>query len=201
MTESLDTSPERPADKLDEIIPFVDENDRVLGYKKRGEVDRDGDIYRVVSLWVINSNDEILLAKRSRSKSHDPEKWGPAAAGTVTQEDSFGNDNDYLHAGVKEGGEELGMDILADGIRVQLMPKLPRLHGDHRYISQPIFVRVNAIDFPIGKFTRQEEEVDELRWFGQDEIEQILDETPGFFVPSFTDSFAGLKQFLSQEGE
>jgi len=53
------------------LIPIVDEKDKIIGYKDRKEIQKE-DIYRVSALWITNSKDEILLAQRAFSKSHDP---------------------------------------------------------------------------------------------------------------------------------
>jgi isopentenyldiphosphate isomerase len=53
----------------DPVIILVDENDAIIGAKKRSLVSMAiGDIYRITALWVTNSEGAILLAQRSFSK-------------------------------------------------------------------------------------------------------------------------------------
>ena len=59
-------------------IIIVDENDNIIGHKKRGTLDKK-DIYRVSALWIQNPKGDILLAQRKFTKKHHPGRWGPAA--------------------------------------------------------------------------------------------------------------------------
>ena len=87
---------------MKEKIIIVDKNDKIIGYKIRGTLDKNG-IYRVSALWITNSLGEILLARRSRKKDKHPLKWGPAVAGTVEEGET------YEQNIVKEAWEELGL--------------------------------------------------------------------------------------------
>src|SRR3989344_8863957 len=93
-------------------IVIVDENDKVVCEKDK-EMVRGADIYRVSALWITNSRDEILLARRALTKSHHPRKWGPAVAGTVDEGET------YEENIIKEAEEELGLK----NIKPELGPK------------------------------------------------------------------------------
>jgi len=192
MSETTSNNPEKVTDKNWEVIPVVDENDRIIGYKRRGEIEH-ADIYRVVSLWVINSDGQVLLAQRHHDKSHDPLKWGPAVSGTITQEDES-----YESAGAKEGLEEIGLNILADDVVTELMEKDLQIGDEykHQFISQPILVRVPANLFPLERFVAQEEEVEQLVWIDLEELLQDVAANPDKYVPSFPRSLAALIDFI-----
>jgi len=83
-------------------IIIVDANDQVIGYKERTEVTYD-DTYRVAGLWVLNEAGDALLARRALTKKHDPGKWGPSAAGTVEEGETYESNM------AKEAEEELGL--------------------------------------------------------------------------------------------
>lgn len=59
---------------MKEIIPIVDQNDEIIGYKDRADISSD-DIYRVSALWVENSKGEFLLAQRGFMKKNGPGRW------------------------------------------------------------------------------------------------------------------------------
>ena len=84
-------------------IPIVNEQDEVIAYKEREETTRE-DIRRIVALHVFNQDDEVLIAKRQSTKTIDPDKWGPAVAGTVDE------GYDYDDTVVKEAEEEIGLN-------------------------------------------------------------------------------------------
>src|SRR3989338_11488629 len=83
-------------------IIIVNENDEIIGFKKRGTL-KPEDIYRVSALWIENSKGEVLLAQRSFSKKHHPGLWGPAVAGTNEEGET------YEENIIKEAEEEVGL--------------------------------------------------------------------------------------------
>ena len=84
------------------IIPIVNEQDEIIGYKDRKNRNID-DIVRATCLWVSDKNDNILLAQRAFSKEHDPGLWGPSAGGTVEEGETY-----ELNI-LKEAEEEIGL--------------------------------------------------------------------------------------------
>ena len=54
-----------------EIIPLVNEQDEIIGYKERAEIKTE-DIYRVSALRITNSQGEILVAQRAFTKKNNP---------------------------------------------------------------------------------------------------------------------------------
>lgn len=144
-------------------IIIVDKNDEVIGYKDRDKVTKD-DIYRVSALWIVNSKGEILLARRSYTKDHDPGKWGPAVAGTVEKEE------DYYSNILKETEEEIG----SKDIKIKRSYK-ERVFGKWTYFCQWYVAKVdkNVSDFKIDK-----NEVAGIRWFSRQDLAKLYKQNP-----------------------
>jgi isopentenyl-diphosphate delta-isomerase len=54
---------------MHEYLDLVDENDNVIGNKKRSEVYAENlSNYRVINAFVINSNGEIWIPRRNKNK-------------------------------------------------------------------------------------------------------------------------------------
>ena len=70
-------------------VPIVDENDIVLYYKDRKDRDLRKEISRSSAIWITNEKGDILIAKRSKNKVNFPNIWGPSAAGTVEEGESY----------------------------------------------------------------------------------------------------------------
>ncbi len=155
-------------------IPVVDENDVVIGYKDSDSLKK-SDIYRVSALWITNSRGEILLARRHRSKSHHPRKWGPAAAGTVEEGESY---RDNL---IKEAEEELGLE----NIEPVLGPKT-KTNNEYRHFTRWFTL---VVDKGIDEFKIQEDEVEEIKWFSPEELLKQLDAQPDEFLPTMKKYF------------
>lgn len=150
-------------------IIIVDEQDTVIGYKDRDAVQRE-DIYRVSALWIINSKDEILLARRALSKSHSPGMWGPAVAGTVEEGET------YEANIIKEAQEELGLK----NIKPRMGPK-ERKTGEHNYFAQWYLLE---LDKPLSEFAVDKGEVAEIRWFSREELLKEIQNNPSLFLES-----------------
>ncbi|MBI2668078.1 NUDIX domain-containing protein [Candidatus Woesearchaeota archaeon] len=155
-------------------IVIVDENDEIIDYKDRGSLSKE-DIYRVSALWITNSHNEILLARRHHTKSHHPRKLGPAVAGTVEKRETYRNNI------IKEAEEELGLK----NIKPKLGPKVKVDNEYHHFIQ---WYTLN-IDKEIDEFEIQESEVEEIKWFSPEEIKKQLKENPKEFTPAIKEYF------------
>ena len=151
-------------------IQVVDDKDNLIGVKERTEVDYKTDIYRVSALWLTNSKGQTLLAKRAAVKDKDPNKWGPAVAGTIDEGETY-DDNIY-----KEAIEEIGLEgaKFTKGLKI-------RITHPRNYFCQWYFV---TIDREADTFVMQEDEVDELEWVDVEQMKQELKTNPNKYVPA-----------------
>jgi isopentenyl-diphosphate Delta-isomerase len=155
---------------FEERNTIVDENDNVIGAKIRKDITL-SDIYRVAGLWLRNDQGQVLLARRALSKSHDPGKWGPAVAGTVIEGE------DYLATMKREAYEELGLDDLT----FEIGPKKLIKGQWWQYYSQKFYATTNRdiLDMKI-----QKDEVEEIKWFDEATLPELIREKPEMFVGS-----------------
>jgi isopentenyldiphosphate isomerase len=159
-------------------IPIVNEQDEIIGYKERKDLDTK-DICRISGLWVTDKDGNILLAQRSFNKKHDPGKWGPAVAGTVEEGETY--ESNIL----KEAEEEIGLVNINP-----IMGNKYRRSTSHEFFAQWFFVIVDH-DY---LFKKQDNEVEELRWFSKAEILNLFDKKPEMFTKSLKlDSVVFLK--------
>ncbi|MCK5413565.1 MAG: NUDIX domain-containing protein [Candidatus Pacebacteria bacterium] len=152
-------------------IIIVDKKDKVIGLKDRENL-KNEDIYRVSGLWIENSKGEVLLARRAPSKSRDPNKWGPAVAGTLEEGETYDSNI------IKETEEEIGLKNVK--FKKESKSKI-KLVGRLRYFLQWYTIK---IDQPLEKFKIQESEVAEIRWFSKEEIRKKLKENHDEFINS-----------------
>jgi isopentenyldiphosphate isomerase len=150
-------------------IIIVNENDKIIKYKKRSEIKQD-DIYRVSALWVQNSKGEILLAQRKFNKKNSPGKWGPAVAGTVERGESYESNI------IKEAREEIGLK----NIDFQIADKTRR-KGKHNYFRQWFLA---TVDKNLKEFIIQDDEVEKIKWFKKDDLIIQLKNNPNKFLRS-----------------
>jgi len=150
-------------------IPIVDEKDGIIDFKDKKFRTKD-DIYRISSLWIMNSKGEILLAQRHKSKMLHPNTWWPAVAGTVDEQET------YKETIIRETEEELGLK----NIEFQLWPKV-RIKDDYWFFCQWF---VACVDKDISEFIPQETEVQALRWINSNELLREYKKSPEIYIPS-----------------
>lgn len=86
-----------------EFLDVVDGNDRVVGKERRGIIHARGLMHRSAQVLVFNSNGELFLQKRSKSKDEFPGLWDSSAAGHLDLGES------YSDCARRELEEELGI--------------------------------------------------------------------------------------------
>ena len=157
----------------DDYIQIVNDEDEIIGHKRRSEVDYQKNIYRISALWMTNSRGEILIAQRKLTKDKDPGKWGPAVAGTVEQNETYESNN------YKEAEEEIGLT----GVKFKVGQK-QKINKAHKIFVQWFLIN---IDKNINEFKIQEDEVEQLAWKSKDELLSEIKENPKMYLPSMPD--------------
>ncbi len=157
-------------------VVIVNEKDEVIGYKERSKVTKEN-IYRVSALWLTNYDGKVLLAKRAKTKSHDPGKWGPAAAGTIEEDESY--EENIAH----EAAEEIGLT----GYEFTKGPKY--LNKDnHNHFTQWFFLKIKEdYNFVLN------DEVEEVKWWDLEELSNTLEDNASEFLvkmPEYVNQFS-----------
>lgn len=162
----------------------VDRNDNLLGCKLQRYVDYSQDIYRVSSLWLINSKNQVLLAKRASHKSNGG-LWGPAVAGTVESTET------YLSSIIKESREEIG---LVDA-EFEVGPKIFIDH-ERKFFAQYFIAHS---DKSTEEF-KLEDAIDAVKWVDADWLEKDVRENRESYVPGMTIVLEALSGWRSGRG-
>jgi len=161
-------------------VIIVDDNDVPIGLKYRQEMDPEKDNYRCSGIWITNNKAEVLLAQRKFTKTHDPGKWGPAAAGTLEEGDTY-ESNAY-----QELSEELGIT----GITLTVGPA-QRVLTPHRFFCRWYFCEITK---DAAEFAIQEDEVEQVLWIGEEELRADVAKNPQNYIASFPEAIELLLQ-------
>ncbi|OSC56208.1 NUDIX hydrolase [Streptomyces sp. 4F] len=87
----------------DEILDVVDENDRVVGQARRGDVYARGLRHRCVFVWVRDARGRVFVHRRTATKLVFPSLYDMFVGGVV------GSGESYDDAALREAEEELGV--------------------------------------------------------------------------------------------
>ncbi len=88
-----------------EILPVVDEHDRVIGAQRRDEVHRLGLRHRASHVLVFDLAGRLFLQKRGLHKDSNPGLWDSSVAGHVDEGES------YDQCCIREIKEEIGIQV------------------------------------------------------------------------------------------
>ncbi len=111
----------------------------------------------VVGVVIFNSNNELLLQKRSKLKRVNPGKWG-ICGGKVDLGETT------IEAGIRETFEEIGVSLNKEDLEFLNMDVNEKLHFTVYYIKK---------DVDTEKCNLQKEEVEEIKYFTIEEIQNL----------------------------
>jgi RimJ/RimL family protein N-acetyltransferase/isopentenyldiphosphate isomerase len=141
----------------DEILDIVDENNNIIGQKPRREVHQKHLLHRVSHIWIVNSQKQILVQRRSLLKDTSPGKWEPFFGGHLN------TGIDYVDGAVIELNEELGINAEAENLKLWKVYK--KEIGDE---FQGIFVY--KWDGDAKSLKLEADEVDQVKWMNIKEV-------------------------------
>lgn len=128
-------------------------------------------MYKVAALWLVNENKELLLAKRSDTKQHDPGKWGPS----VTGKQEVGELE--VEAVIRETEEELGLTTVL--YKPEFLFEEDFVHPDgvtRRFSIYYATANKKSVD---AALKLDSEEVAEIKWISKQGIRDLLESEPG----------------------
>lgn len=154
------------------MIPIVNEDDDVIGYKEKSEM-LPNDIYRVCGLTVVNTSKKVLLTQRAHTKKHDPGKRSFGMGWTVEQGET------YEESAIRETFEELGIQI-TNPINID------------KYLSRSATNNFFSMEYMVWvpddiQLKLQEDEIINIAWHNKQEIDTMFAANPNNFVQSFGD--------------
>jgi len=151
-----------------ELLAVVDDGDQIIEYRPRHEIHALGLRHRAVHILVFNAEQQILLQKRSMMKDLNKGLWDTSAAGHVDQGES------YDSCAPRELQEEL--NITAPLTPFFKLSPTPALGME--------FIQVYRCEHN-GPFQFARDEIDEIRWLEQDDIDKRVGEND----PTLTETF------------
>ncbi|MGR8950845.1 MAG: NUDIX hydrolase [Gammaproteobacteria bacterium] len=153
-----------------ELLPIVDEHDRIIGTCARHIVHATGLRHRAVHILVFDDSGRLFLQKRSMNKDLNPGLWDTSAAGHVDA------DEDYASSAVRELREELGLE--GDGRLLPLF-KIPPTADNGMEFVQVYRTTHN------GPFALAADEIDGGDWFKPAQIEALVNTDTPDLTPTF----------------
>jgi 16S rRNA (adenine1518-N6/adenine1519-N6)-dimethyltransferase len=172
LTRAYDTHPLRDKSQNDdEIFDVVDENDVPFSKATRAEVHAKNLIHRAVHVLVFNRNGDLWLQKRSLCKDKNPGVWDSSVSGHLDAGE------DYLTAAIRELGEEIGVEKIAEDLK-QVVSLKPSEETGWEHIQLFTTQHDGAVNFPAA-------EIESMMPFPIAEIKVWVEASPADFSPTF----------------
>lgn len=151
---------------------------------------------KVVILWLISENNEILLSQRSFNMSVNAGLWGPSISGEIEIDETS------KQAAIREAHEELAIDP-------SNLTQIHYLHSEIHKISESSIREFDIyyayIDKEISNsFKLEPNEVVAIKWVSLKELKAIFDDEPDNLIASYDkvlweNAFTNLKKTLNKE--
>lgn len=158
---------------MEEKVVLVNENDDVLGLMEKIQAHENGILHRAFSVFLFNSNGEMLLQKRASNKYHSPNQWTNACCSHPRKDES------YKAAAERRLTEELG-------ITCEISEKFNFIYkadvGQNLWEHELDHVFIGTYE---GNFKLNKDEVTEVRYISMENLEIELKKHPEYFTEWF----------------
>ena len=175
---------------MEEHVILVDENDHVLGTMPKMEAHLQNKLHRAFSVFIFNSNNELLIHQRAAEKYHSANLWTNTCCSHQRP-----NENN-IEAAERRLEEEMGMQAenLVDKFHFIYQVKLENDLYEHEL--DHVLVGVSNED-P----TPNPNEAQDYRWINIDDLKKEIEQKPEDFTFWFKKIIAEYSESLSPEYE
>lgn len=162
-----------------EYFDLVDENNQPLNQTKlRSEVHRDGDWHRAIDVWLLNSQNQLLLQKRAAQKLSYPGLWEISCSGHI----SAGEQS--LPTAARELEEELGLTVEPQNLTHIFSYQESYITNNGTFINNEFKdTYLLKTDKTIDQFKIDPTEVEAIKYIDHLEFKDLLKAEPEKFVP------------------
>lgn len=167
----------------EEILILVDKNDKKIGEMEKHKAHREARLHRAFSVFLFNSNEELMLQQRAASKYHSPSLWGNSCDG-----------HPRVHETVVEGGERRLIEEMG------IVCKLKKQFGFIYKVKLGKGMSEHEFDYVlIGKFNGipklNPDEASDWKWIELKELKKQVKQNPKKFTSWFK---IVLKKYLKE---
>lgn len=176
-----------------EKFEILDESDKPIGKTvDKNELHKAKNWHEAAHVWIINSNQELLLQKRALTVTNHAGEWDISAAGHVRAGDSV------LQTAERELQEELGIKLTPQDFKFLFEVRQQVSRPEEPYFNYEINkVYLVELDLDIEKLVLQKEEVSEVKFVSIDEFKRMISDPKSNLVPH-KEEYKKLLEYLSK---
>lgn len=168
-----------------ENVILVNVNDQALGIMEKMEAHEKGELHRAFSIFIFNSNGEMLLQKRSVTKYHSAGLWTNACCSHPRENE------ETLNAAYRRLKEELGFETPIKKVfdfiyNAQFDNGLTEHEYDHVFVGRYDGIIIPNVD-----------EVEQFKYTPMAEIKKLLFDDPTSFTAWFHIAFPKIESWYN----
>ena len=165
-----------------EILSVVDDQDQVIGQRRRDDIHRLGLLHRATHVLVFRQDGQIFLQKRGQHKQESPGLWDSSVAGHVDAGET------YDACCVREIQEEIGIELEEIPKRLFKLVASPQTGMEFCWVYRLVTDLKLVLDYT---------EMETGQWVTQAQVDQWLSDS----AEDFADSFHLIWRHFSQRKE
>jgi isopentenyldiphosphate isomerase len=174
-----------------EYLDICDSDGKLTGEKKtKKEAHEQGLWHKSSHVWIVNSENEVLLQKRSPFVINYPDKWDISTAGHMSAGENC------ITSALREAEEEIGLKINPEElIQIGELTQMSKREG---YINNEVnTIYVVRRNLNIANIKKQYEEVAEVKFISYKKLKYLTDKQDPSFVPH-PEEYKLLFKYLSE---
>ena len=146
----------------EEKVVLVDKDDNQIGLMPKMEAHQKGILHRAFSIFLLNSENQILLQKRSSNKYHSGGLWTNTCCSHPRDGENI------INAGKRRLSEEMGINTdLIEAFKFTYKAKLENGLTEHEY-DHVLIGKYN------GNPILNEDEVEDYKWVSLEEVKKDI---------------------------
>lgn len=154
-----------------EILEYFDKTGKHLGAASKKDIHERGLFHKAANIWILNSNNELLIQKRSSNKKQFPGFWSCSVGGHVVKGESF------KQAAIRETKEELGLEILEENL--SFLVAYDDFNDSHKEFIETYYV---IVDLDLEKIELKEDEVNCVKFVNIDDLNADISSGTGNYL-------------------
>ena len=153
-----------------EILSVVDDQDQVIGQRRRDDIHRLGLSHRAIHVLVFRQDGQVFLQKRGLHKQENPGLWDSSVAGHVDAGET------YDACCVREIKEEIGIRVIEIPKRLFKLGASPQTGMEFCWVYRLVTDLELELDYT---------EMETGQWFTQPQVDGWLNDLEECFADSF----------------
>lgn len=182
----------------EELLLWVDENDRIIGYGGKMETHVKEQLHRAFSLFIFNQYDnKLLIHKRARGKYHSGGLWTNSCCSHPRK------DEELREAVIRRVKEELGLELREEELTLSKSGGLIEVDKFQYYqkfgncaeneIDHVFYLLINK---PEVLLKLDADEIEEVRWVSEQELIIWMEKKPENFTAWFEKAFEIVRNYI-----